>query len=252
VTDYALGATIYKQFTTRSFSSGVPTQLGGSPALSVREEGNATPITSGVSVTVDACGVTGLNEAVVVATGGNGFESGKDYCIYISTGTVGGVSVVGEVVATFSVEKSAAYAVVNSGTHGNAALKTIIDTKASQTSVDDLPTNAELSTALAAADDAVLAAIAGLNDLSAAGAQVAAEAALAAYGASTFNPAADTVEGAITYQQSHRLMNAAAGGKASGLDTTNAKYRDLADTKHRIDATVDEFGNRTAVTLDLT
>lgn len=39
-------------------------------------------------------------------------------------------------------------------------------TAASQTSVNDLPTNAELATALAAADDAVLAAIAALNNLS--------------------------------------------------------------------------------------
>lgn len=49
----------------------------------------------------------------------------------------------------------------------------LIDSRASQTSVDDLPTNAELATALAAADDAVLAAIAALNNLSVA--QVATE-----------------------------------------------------------------------------
>jgi hypothetical protein len=41
-----------------------------------------------------------------------------------------------------------------------------VATRASQTSVDDLPTNAELATALAAADDAILAAIAALNNLS--------------------------------------------------------------------------------------
>lgn len=41
-------------------------------------------------------------------------------------------------------------------------------TAATQTSVDDLPTNAELATALASADDATLAAIAALNNLSAA------------------------------------------------------------------------------------
>lgn len=39
-------------------------------------------------------------------------------------------------------------------------------TAATQTSVDDLPTNAELATALGTADDAVLAAIAALNNLS--------------------------------------------------------------------------------------
>lgn len=45
-------------------------------------------------------------------------------------------------------------------------LDNILDARASQTSVDDLPTNAELATALAGADDAVLAAIAALNNLS--------------------------------------------------------------------------------------
>jgi hypothetical protein len=53
------------------------------------------------------------------------------------------------------------------------------------TSVDALPTNAELATALGTADDAVLAAIAALNNLSSAGAQAAAAAALTAYSAAT-------------------------------------------------------------------
>ena len=50
-----------------------------------------------------------------------------------------------------------------------------------QTSVDDLPTNAELATALASADDATLAAVAALNNLSSAQVQTAAAAALTAY-----------------------------------------------------------------------
>ena len=108
MTDYALGTTIYLAFTTRSFSTGVPTQLAGSPVLSVLEQNNATPITSGVSVSVDRASVTGLNEATIVATSGNGFESGKEYALYISTGTVGGVSVVGEVVGRFTIEKASA------------------------------------------------------------------------------------------------------------------------------------------------
>lgn len=60
-------------------------------------------------------------------------------------------------------------------------LDLILDARASQTSVDDLPTNAELATSQAAADDATLAAIAGLNNLSSAQAQTAAAAALSAY-----------------------------------------------------------------------
>jgi hypothetical protein len=46
-------------------------------------------------------------------------------------------------------------------------LDLILDARASQTSVDDVPTNAELATALGTADDAVLAAVAALNNLSA-------------------------------------------------------------------------------------
>lgn len=72
-------------------------------------------------------------------------------------------------------------------------LDLILDARSSQASVDDLPTTAELSTALGSADDAVLAAIAALNNLSSAGAQAAAEAALAAYGASIFDASTDEV-----------------------------------------------------------
>ena len=46
-------------------------------------------------------------------------------------------------------------------------LNATVGSRASQTSVDDVPTNAELATALAGADDATLAAIAALNDVGA-------------------------------------------------------------------------------------
>lgn len=58
--------------------------------------------------------------------------------------------------------------VISAAAVSAAAVTKIQDGLASQTSVNDLPTNSELATALAAADDAVLAAIAALNNLSAA------------------------------------------------------------------------------------
>lgn len=61
----------------------------------------------------------------------------------------------------------------------------------------------------------------------------------------------DVVEGSVTVRESLRLANAALGGKASGLATTEATFRDLGDTKDRIVTTVDGDGNRSAVTLDL-
>ena len=107
--DITLEETVYFNFTTRAFATGVPTTLAGSPVLSVLESNNATPITAGVSVSVDRATVTGLNQATVVATAANGYEAGKSYSVYISTGTVGGVSVVGEVVAQFTVQSGAAF-----------------------------------------------------------------------------------------------------------------------------------------------
>lgn len=113
-------------------------------------------------------------------------------------------------------------------------IRDAVATRASQTSVDDVPTNAELAAAIAGGDDAVLAAIAALNNVSVA------------------SILAATVEGSTTLVHTLRLLNAALGGKASGLATTTAVYRDLADSKNRISATVDADGNRSAVTLDLT
>lgn len=52
------------------------------------------------------------------------------------------------------------------GSPAGASVSADIAAKATQVSVDDIPTNAELATALGTADDAVLAAIAALNNLS--------------------------------------------------------------------------------------
>jgi hypothetical protein len=47
-----------------------------------------------------------------------------------------------------------------------------------------------------------------------------------------------------------RLIASALFGKLSGAEGTNPKFRNLADTKNRIDATTDQYGNRSAVVLD--
>lgn len=60
------------------------------------------------------------------------------------------------------------------------------------------------------------------------------------------------VETGLTVRQAFRLIASVLFGKASGLATTTAVYRDFGDTKDRISATVDASGNRTAVTRDAT
>jgi hypothetical protein len=58
------------------------------------------------------------------------------------------------------------------------------------------------------------------------------------------------VEGTMTFAQWVRLVAASLFGKTTGSPTTAVKFRDLADTKDRIDGTVDSDGNRTGVILD--
>jgi len=62
----------------------------------------------------------------------------------------------------------------------------------------------------------------------------------------------EAVEGALTLRQALRLFLAVLVGKSSGGGTTAPAFRDQADSKNRVSATVDANGNRTAVTLDAT
>ncbi len=121
--DIVLEETIYIDFTTRAFATGIPTVLAGTPVCSVLEENNATPITAGVSISVDRASVVGLNMATIVATAANGYEAGKGYTVYISTGTVASVSVVGEAVGHFTIAASAAAQDLANGTDGLGAIK---------------------------------------------------------------------------------------------------------------------------------
>ena len=121
------------------------------------------------------------------------------------------------------------------------------------TQLDALPTNAELATALGTADDATLAQIAlvkAKTDLIPASPAAVGDIPSAATNAAAVW--AYVTEGTTTAVQMMRGFAATLLGKASGLATTTAIYRDIGDTKARVTATVDADGNRTAVTRDLT
>lgn len=98
---YAVGATIDLKFSTQV--NGVLTTLSGSPVISVYQSGNTTPITAGVTLTVDYNSTTGLNDVSIVASGGNGFSAGFDYDVVITTGTLAGLSQAGTVVGHFNL-----------------------------------------------------------------------------------------------------------------------------------------------------
>ena len=105
--DLRLGDTIDCKFCTVT-TTGAPTQLAGSPVVSAYPGNSTTQLTAGITLSVDFDSVTGLNNVRVVATSGNGYATATNYQLVITTGTVGGTSVVGYVIGQFSIEARSA------------------------------------------------------------------------------------------------------------------------------------------------
>ncbi|MCP4470528.1 MAG: hypothetical protein GY815_07560 [Gammaproteobacteria bacterium] len=62
----------------------------------------------------------------------------------------------------------------------------------------------------------------------------------------------EIMETGFDFRDFQLIMASALGGKASGMDTTSGIFRSVADAKNRISVTMDEHGNRAAITFDLT
>ena len=91
------------KFTTRRFSTGAPYALSGG-TISVYKSNDTAQSTAGVTLTADFDGVTGLNNVKIDLSADAFYAVGKDYQVVITAGTVDSVSVVGECVASFSIE----------------------------------------------------------------------------------------------------------------------------------------------------
>lgn len=114
----------------------VPTTLSGSPVVSAYIGNDTTQLTAGITLSADFDSVTGLNNVRVVATSGNGYTTGTEVQLIVTTGTLGGQSVAGMHVGSFSIEKrfpflalpvggNARLAIVDSGTAAAIAASTI-------------------------------------------------------------------------------------------------------------------------------
>lgn len=180
--DLLLGATTSFQFSTSVAS--VPTALVGG-TLAVYEGSNTTPITLGLSLSTNFASQTGNHNVTIVGTTGNGYAAGKNYTLYLATGSVGGVTVAPCVLAVFSI--------------GNRVARS------------------------------------------------------AAENATELLTQADGVEIGLTVQGALRLSAAADAGELSGAEGSPVIIQNaVANTKARITAVVDEFGNRSAVAVDVT
>ncbi len=107
--DFTISKTVYTKFTTITPGTGAPATLGGSPALSVYKDASDAQSTSGITLTADFDSRTGFNHvAIDTSSDGTFYSAGSDFVIVITTGTVGGTSVVGYCVGQFSLSNRSA------------------------------------------------------------------------------------------------------------------------------------------------
>lgn len=110
--DYGLGSNIYIKFTTVDPATGAPAALTGGTVQ--RYSGSSTGgVTTGVTLTANFNSVTGLNHVHVDTSG---ITFGTDVTLVLSAGTVAGVSVVGFVVGSFSIQNRIVAAVTGNVT----------------------------------------------------------------------------------------------------------------------------------------
>lgn len=112
--DFDTSSVVYFKFTTFRASTGAPFTLAGTPAISVYKDNSTTQSTTGVILTVDFDGVTGLNH-VAVDTSDAFYAAGSFFDVVITTGTVDSVSAVGVVVGRFTLRKTSALKPTTSG-----------------------------------------------------------------------------------------------------------------------------------------
>ena len=161
--DFAADQTFDVKFCTVT-TTGAPTTLAGTPVVSAYIDNSTTQITAGITLTVDFDAVTGLNNVRVVATTANGYTSGSNVQLVITTGTVGGTSVVGYVIGQFSINARSALRPTTTG----RTLAVDASNKAPATiAAGDIANNAITAAAIAdaAIDRASFAADTGLQSI---------------------------------------------------------------------------------------
>lgn len=250
--DFDANAVIHFKFTTYRPSTGAPFTLDSSPILSVYKDASTTQSTAGVTLTADFDGVTGMSHvAVDTSADGTFYAEGSFFDVVITTGTVDSVSAVGTVVGRFTLRKTAALKpttarrTLDVSAGGEAGIDWA-NVGSPTTTLNLSGTTIKTSTDIATDTAAIKA---KTDNLPASPAATGAAMTLTAGAVDAIHD--EVVEGSTSMREMLRGFAAVLMGKAAGLATTTATYRDIGDTKARITATVDADGNRTSVTRDL-
>lgn len=135
--DFAENATVYKWFNTVG-TDGSPITIGGTATAQVYKNGGTTQITTGVTITEDFDGVTGLHLLTVDMLADAAYTTAADYVAVLSVGTADGVSIVGGCIVQWSCENRRVNAIKDGAID--------VDTFAA----DTLSSDADIATAVAA------------------------------------------------------------------------------------------------------
>jgi hypothetical protein len=96
-----LGDNLVFSICTHDPDTGVLTDADSAPAYRIYEDETATAILTGTLATLDTANTTGFYTELIAVTAANGFESGKNYTVYIEA-TVAGDT--GGIAYTFKVD----------------------------------------------------------------------------------------------------------------------------------------------------
>lgn len=260
---------------THNAGTGEATDADALPAYMIYEDETTTPIATGSMALIDTANTTGFYSERVQLTAAIGYEKGKCYSIYIAAAVS---SVSGTMNHTFQIEAEV---------DANTVSPTVIPANVTQwlgtsvpspgtagvPSVDTVRVGNTIQTARNLGQGIPNAVPGAAGGLFIAGTNAATTVTTSFTTTFTGNLTGsvgsvttvnglsagaidsildDAVDGTYTLRQLLRLLGSALGAKVAGAGTTTITFRDLADTKDRITATVDADGNRTVVTLDLT
>jgi hypothetical protein len=251
---------------THRFSTGVLTDADAVPAYRVYEDETSTAILTGNMAKLDDANTTGFYSEAITLSAANGFEKGKCYTVYITATTD---SVAQGYFHTFQVRAEVNVAAISDDTAAADTFETWLDQAVTGTA-DSGTTTTMIDASRTEADTDYWK---GSGILFTSGTLAGQFRTITAFDPATdqitFTPATtqavathtyeivpqgslayEVGEDTLTYQAMLRIILAACAGKASGLDTLSVRFRDVADSKNRIAATVDTSGNRSSVTLD--
>lgn len=106
--DFFTSDIVYRDFTSIN-AVGVATSMAGSPVVKVMKDDGTAQSSAGVTLVNDLGGTVGLNSVKIdTSADGSFYAASHDFFIVITAGTVAGQSVIGYVIATFSLQNRSA------------------------------------------------------------------------------------------------------------------------------------------------